>query len=183
MALGKVNQWVMDANSTFWRTFYGHSLQVPWIIGPEAQPVVEPVEEAPVEVKTEVKAEPKKPAPVVETSEPFIFITTKLSESPALAKMLERMIVAIRKDDESLVTKEVADKTEARKILSSLNSEQKALVFGQSLWPAKKIENGSWISAKSGAQVMLTHDLLDLKANPALKKYTWEHLQSFVGLK
>ena len=95
------------------------------------------------------------------------------------------MIVAIRQTSDQLFCLSSDDPTYLKSSLARLQEGQKVLVFGLQTLKVPGQKQGSPLGEWrpwQGGQVMVTHDLQDLKINPRLKKQTWEHLQVFAGL-
>gem|GEM_PF-4407830 len=154
----------MSVSKVFWKAYFRQSLGVGWWVGPQK----------PTQFKGPGEALPH-------ISQDHIFVTPSLEKHEDLRKMLERMIIAIRQDPETLFCLSSDDPHYISESLKTLEPHQKVLFFGpQGPRPSQAL--GAWFTFKK-AKAMVTFELKDLQMNPRLKKQAWVHLQDFSGLR
>lgn len=148
------------SEALFYKAYFKHSLGVEWVLADPAKP----------QPQQEVSAE---------TSAPYLFVVPDAVRGSSLEKMMERMIVAIKQTPQTLQVLFVREGEDWKTSLKAMTSAKKLIVFGEQLQSGPL---GEW-SREGVHNVMVTNDLLSIKKQPSLKKETWAHLQSFVGMK
>lgn len=179
----------MNSSQQFWSTYFRHSLGVEWRLGPEKINSIEESSESKIEPLSTGKTQEPEPKtgliPVI--AQPFVFVSEPLQPGGPLDIMIKKMAVALKLDGAQLYVLGSDGRPAIKKALSELKPTQKILFFGASkvlpkIAKSKSVNYGAW-SSSANCPFMVTHELVDLQANPKLKKQTWAHLQKFVGLK